>query len=121
MSIRAILGPVRLMLLSLLTLALMATGFAHRAPSGDEAALQAVWQMAGGNWDGFCGDPGMGSTPHVKCPACQLTDGAGLPSAPDLSQDAQFRLIATLSPAPFAAPPQPSYGPALGPRAPPFA
>lgn len=121
MSIRAILGPFRLTLLSLITLALMATGFAHRAPSGDEEALQAAWVMAGGNWDGFCGDPGMGATPHVKCPACQLTDAAGPPSAPNLPQDAQLRLMATLPASPVSAPPQPIFGPALGPRAPPFA
>lgn len=121
MSIRAILCSFRLALLSLTTLALLATGFAHRAPSSDEAVLQAAWAMAGGSWDGFCGDPGMGATPHVKCPACQLTDAADLPPLAGLPQDAGLRLIASLAPLTASAPVLRNPGPALGSRAPPFA
>lgn len=122
MSTRLIHGLCRMAAFCLLTLALLATGFAHRAPSAQDKALQSAWAMAGGNWSGICGDAGDDGAPaHVKCPACQLAGSADLPPAPASVQDTVPRLLAVLAtPAPEA-PVRPVLDPAHGSRAPPRA
>lgn len=122
MSTRLIHGLCRMAALCLLTLALLATGFAHRAPSAQDNALQSAWAMAGGNWSGICGDIGGDGAPaHVKCPACQLAGSADLPPAPAESHKAAPRLLVVLVvPAPEA-PVHPVLDPAHGSRAPPRA
>lgn len=122
MSMRLFPDLRRLAALCLLALALAATGFAHRTPSAQEPALQSAWLMAGGNWSGFCGEPGSdGQRSHVKCPACQLTGAADLPTAPAMAQGGMPRLLAVLAPPAAEAPPRPVLDPAHGSRAPPLA
>ena len=120
MSMRLIIGLSRLAALCLLTLALVTTGFAHRAPSEQDNALQSAWAMAGGNWSGICGEAtGDGQRTHVKCPACQITVGADLPPAPAGVQKAAPRLLAMLAVPVSATPVRPVLDPAHGSRAPP--
>ncbi len=122
MSTRLTHALSRLALLGLLMLALVATGFAHRAPSQQDAALQTTWMMAGGSWAGICGDATLDGEPaHVKCPACQLTGAAGLPPPDTTVQDARLRLLTVLTAPQFDAPTRPVLDPARGSRAPPFA
>lgn len=122
MSMRLIIGLSRLAALCLLTLALVTTGFAHRAPSAQDSALQSAWAMAGGNWSGICGEAtGDGQRTHVKCPACQITGGADLPPAPAGVQKTAPRLLAVLAVPVSATPVRPVLDPAHGSRAPPRA
>lgn len=122
MSIRLTLAIPRLALFGLLVLALVAAGLAHRAPSQQQAALQTTWMMAGGSWDGICGDVVPDGQPaRVKCPACQLTGAAGLPPPSATVLDAGLRLLTVLTAPQAEAPPRPVLDPARGSRAPPFA
>ena len=112
----------RIAALCLLTLALVATGFAHRAPSPQEPALQSAWLLSGGNWSGLCGEPGSdGQRSHVKCPACKLAGAADLPPAPAAAQGERPRLLAVLAPPAAEVPLRPVLDPAHGSRAPPRA
>lgn len=81
MSITAILRLHRAALFALVTLALVATGFAHRMPAPQDEALAFVLAM-GVSVDDICGDD-LGGTGHasVDCQACQITGSADLPPA----------------------------------------
>lgn len=104
-----------LALVVLLALALGATGFAHRAPSGSEAARDA-YRLAGGVLHQICGDQDSdGKAAREACPLCHLAQAAPLPNPP-----------AGLSPAALALPLALGAGPgrwvaglwqAAGPRA----
>ena len=75
----AVLSLRQLMLLAVLTVALVATGFAHRLPSTDDTAL-AAYALAGGDIADLCGDlDGDGLPDHGDCPACQIAGSADLP------------------------------------------
>lgn len=69
----------RTVLLAVLTLALVATGFAHRAPTADETTLAAM-TAAGATLADLCGELGQPGR-HVDqlCQACQIAGGADLP------------------------------------------
>lgn len=122
MSTRLILDLRRMAALCLLTLALLATGFAHRAPSAQDDALQSAWALSGGNWSGICGDAtGDGQRTHVKCPACQLAGAAGLPPAPAAAHGVAPRLVAVLAAPAAEAPVRAVLDRAHGSRAPPLA
>ena len=87
----------RMALLACLTLALVATGFAHRAPSSEDAAMQA-YVLAGGAVTDLCGDAdGDGMPDHGSCPACQITASADLPPPPALIRDAGLMLLAEIT------------------------
>lgn len=86
MTITAILRLHRTALFALVTLALVATGFAQRMPSTqdgaqDEAALAFVL-ATGASLADICGDDAGGAS-HGKadCLACQITGAADLPPA----------------------------------------
>lgn len=122
MSMRLIIALSRLAALCLLTLALVTTGLAHRAPSAQDDALQSAWMLAGGNWSGICGEATTdGQRSHVKCPACQITGGADLPPAPATMHRAAPRLLAVLAAPASEIPVRPVLDPAHGSRAPPRA
>lgn len=69
------------LVLLLLVIALVAVGFAHRAPSQTENAVTSLL-LAGGSLADLCGDGDPGGAPHHgECLACQITAGADLPPA----------------------------------------
>lgn len=83
--------------LTLLTIALVATGFAHRLPSADSAAMDA-YVLAGGSLDDLCRDiDGDGKPDHGKCPACQIVGGAALTTGPVTLHAAALRIVATVA------------------------
>ena len=69
----------RVVLLVVLAVALTATGFAHRMPSDQDAAL--AFALANGAVDAdFCGDgPDGGRSGLGHCAACQIAGAADLP------------------------------------------
>ena len=117
----AVLSLRRLVLLAVLSLSLVATGFAHRMPSTDDAAL-AAYAMSGGDLADLCGDlDGDGLPDHGDCPACQIAGSADLPPNALTLRDADLAFVAKV----FA--PRESRAlrmvldPARGLRAPPLA
>lgn len=69
----------RVALLVTLTVALAATGMAHRLPTAQDQAL-AFALANGASLADFCGDvPGGDAHPAPDCVACQITAGADLP------------------------------------------
>lgn len=63
----------RVLLLAALTVALTATGFAHRVPSPQDGAL-AFALANGADTSDFCGgSPGTDPDMSGHCPACQIT------------------------------------------------
>jgi hypothetical protein len=81
MSITAILRLHRAALFALVTLALVATGFAHRMPAPQDEAL-AFALATGTSLADICGDD-LGGNGHAgaDCLACQITGSADLPPA----------------------------------------
>ena len=66
-------------ILAVLTLALVATGFAHRIPTVQDAFLQS-YVLAGGSLADLCADiDGDGLADHGDCPACHIVASADLP------------------------------------------
>ncbi|WP_137110394.1 hypothetical protein [Rhodobacter sp. SY28-1] len=81
MTITAILRLHRAALFALVTLALVATGFAHRMPSQQDEALAFVL-ATGASLADICGDDlGGNGNASADCLACQITGAADLPSA----------------------------------------
>jgi hypothetical protein len=68
----------RAVLLAVLTVALVATGFAHRLQSGQEEALAFALQN-GISLSDICGDLGKATHSGVDCQACQISGTAALP------------------------------------------
>lgn len=69
----------RIGLLAALTLALVATGFAHRIPGADEQTVAAM-AAAGATIHDICGELGQsGRHGDPLCQACQIAGGADLP------------------------------------------
>lgn len=69
----------RMALLTVLALALVATGFAHRLPNADEQVVAAM-AAAGASMADICGDLGQpGRHADSACQACQIVGGADLP------------------------------------------
>lgn len=85
MTITGILRLHRMALFALVTLALVATGFAHRMPAPqDEAQDEAlVFALASGiSLADICGDdPGGAAHGSAECLACQIAGSADLPPA----------------------------------------
>lgn len=111
----------RMALLVVLTLALVATGFAHRAPSLSDEALE-VFLASGATAADICGDHGpAGHHADRHCQACQIAGGADLPPQPGLPHRLRPAVVAEL-----AAPSESRHvprilNPAHGPQAPPVA
>lgn len=111
----------RMVLLAVLALALVATGFSHRAPNADDEAL-AVFLAVGGSTSDLCGDHGP-ATGHADrlCQACQIAGGADLPPEPGMPQ----RLRLTVGTTTVAQGESRHFArilnPAHGPQAPPIA
>jgi hypothetical protein len=82
----------RLALLVALTVALVATGFAHHIPKPQDQAL-AFALAAGADPADFCGDLDDGGT-GSHCPACQLIGAVDLPPASLSLIDLELALVA---------------------------
>lgn len=111
----------RVMLLGLLALALAFAGNGHRAPSAQEAGLEAGL-LAGFALADLCGQRGEdGKTQADPCPACTLAGLAAPPGCGTMARAADLVLVAQIT-APrarrsvFAV-----LDPAHASRAPPFA
>lgn len=78
MSAFGLIPRVRMALLALLTLALVATGWAHRVPEASGEAL-AFMAATGATAADFCGEVGGGKRADPLCQACQIAGGADLP------------------------------------------
>lgn len=70
---------LRMALLALVTLALVATGWAHRMPDTSDEA-RAFLAATGATAADFCGDVGGGAHADPLCQACQIAGGLDLPS-----------------------------------------
>lgn len=87
----------RTVLLAVLTLALVATGYAHRLPGpGDQAA--AAMLLAGASAADICGDLGSpGRHADPLCQACQIAGGAAVPEHGGAVHPAALVLVAAVS------------------------
>lgn len=68
----------RVALLVALTVALVATGFAHRVQADQEEALAFALQN-GVSLSDICGDMGKSLHPGTECQACQIAGAVDLP------------------------------------------
>lgn len=87
----------RMVLLAILTLALVATGFAHRMPDKNSQALELAL-ASGLTAADLCGDAVPGSS-HGKqdCQACQISGTADLPHGLGDLQDLDLVFLATIT------------------------
>lgn len=87
----------RIALVALLTLSLVATGFAHRMADADDQTL-AMMLAAGASAADICGEAGDGSR-HADplCQACQIAGGADLPQLSGPARPAGLVLLAEVS------------------------
>jgi hypothetical protein len=116
-----VLSLQRLILVAALTVALVATGFAHRLPSTDDTAL-AAYALAGGDIADLCGDlDGDGLPDHADCPACQIAGGADLPPTTLTLRDADLAFVAQVVAPRESRAVRSVLDPARGLRAPPLA
>lgn len=108
-------------LLTVLTVALIATGFGHRMPTAEDNALTAVL-LAGGTAADFCGDLApMGKHADANCQACQITAAADLPPAITDLQDLDLVFLAEVTAPRESRAPVHIFDPARPAQAPPVA
>lgn len=87
----------RMVLLAVLTLALVATGFAHRLPQADEQTVAAM-AAAGATPADICGELGQtGRHADPLCQACQIASGADLPPRSGDLRPAPLLLVAEVA------------------------
>ncbi|MCB6178979.1 hypothetical protein LHP98_12680 [Rhodobacter sp. Har01] len=111
----------RLLMLVALTVALAATGFAHRMPTPDQAALDA-FLLAGGELSDLCGDAdGDGLPDHPGCQACQIAGAADLPAPLTSARKADLVFVAEVVAPRESRAVRAVLDPARGLRAPPLA
>jgi hypothetical protein len=97
MLARAVLTLHRALVLVVLTVALTATGFAHRMPDAADGAL-AFALANGADASDFCGGvPGSDRAAAPHCPACQITASADLPQPSGALIDAELALPAQVT------------------------
>jgi hypothetical protein len=96
MLCKAIMGLHRAVLIAAFSIALIATGFAHRMPSPQDEAL-AFALANGAALADFCGDKtGAGSKGGADCLACQIAGSADLPVATGALIDLELAFVATV-------------------------
>jgi hypothetical protein len=120
MLVRMMITLHRVALFAALTVALMATGFAHRMPNAQDEAVAFALQN-GVSLSDICGDLGTG--PHVgpDCEACRIAVAADLPPLTGTRIDLKLAVQAEVL-APRAAPTLVSAAdPAHRPQGPPVA
>ncbi|MDO8881662.1 MAG: hypothetical protein U0934_08325 [Pseudotabrizicola sp.] len=108
-------------LVALLAMALGVTGFGHRAPSQQEASVQA-FLAAGFGLPDLCGTSGPEQSAMAEhCPVCTVAGAALVPANTCLLRDADLQLVAVVL-APRARQTIAAvHDPAHAPRAPPLA
>jgi hypothetical protein len=113
--------PFGLLLVAFITLALVATGFSHRALSSEDVALQS-YLLSGGDLADLCADAnGDGLPDHLECPACHIVAAAGLPDAELTLQAADLVFVAKVVAPRESRALRTVLDPARGMRAPPLA
>jgi hypothetical protein len=119
---RGVFAPFqRLFLVAAVTLALAATGFAHRVAAPEDASLQA-FLLAGGDVGDLCADTdGDGLPDHGDCPACHIMAAVDLPSATLGLRDADLVFVAAVVAPRESRAVRAVLDPARGMRAPPLA
>ena len=111
----------RLILVATVTVALLATGFAHRVPLANDTALRA-FVLAGGDLADICADTdGDGHPDRGDCPACHIVTAADLPAADLTIHDANLAYVAKVVAPRESRAVRSVLDPALGMRAPPLA
>ncbi|MES2813387.1 MAG: hypothetical protein V4720_00665 [Pseudomonadota bacterium] len=87
----------RMVVLAVLSVALVGTGFAHRAPVADEQTVAAIL-LSGATAADICGTLGE-SGRHVDplCQACQITGGTDLPPLAPVVRPLGLTLLADVS------------------------
>lgn len=87
----------RMVLLAVLTLALVATGFAHRSPAADDQTLAAMAAFGATAAD-ICGELGQtGGHADPLCQACQIVGAADLPTLAGDPMPAALVLLAEVA------------------------
>lgn len=86
----------RIVLLAVLVLSLVATGFAHRMPDADEDTIAAM-AAAGASLADLCGELGQSRHADPLCQACQIAGGADLPPEPGRLEPARLVLVAAIA------------------------
>lgn len=112
-------GLRQILLLAAVTLALVATGFAHRVPTPDQAALEA-FVLAGGDAADLCSGAD-GLPDHPDCPACHIAGAAVLLAANSVVHDADLVFVAKVVAPRASRAVRAVLDPARGLRAPPRA
>lgn len=108
-------------MLAALTLALVATGFAHRMPMASDAAVQA-YVVAGGDLADLCGDAEGGDVGlHPDCPACHIAGAMLLPGVAPSLRAADLAFVAEVVAPRESRALRHVDDPARSPRAPPLA
>ena len=108
-------------LIALLTLALVATGFAHRIPGTSDTAIEA-YVAGGGALSELCSDLGAdGKEMHADCPVCHIVGSAMLPDAPQSVAAVNYVYVATVVAPRESRAIRTVLDPARGMRAPPLA
>jgi hypothetical protein len=94
---KAIMNLHRALLLAALTVALVATGFAHRLPSAADQSL-ALALANGATLDDLCADGKAGDQHQGPgCLACQIAGTADLPPLPGELQRLELVFLATVT------------------------
>lgn len=108
-------------LIALLTVALVATAFAHRIPNPSDIAIEA-YVLAGGDISDICGDlRSDGKATHRDCPACHIFGSAMLPDAQQNIIHVDYVYVATVIAPRENRAVRSVLDPARGMRAPPLA
>ncbi|MEZ5796772.1 MAG: hypothetical protein R3D63_04335 [Paracoccaceae bacterium] len=111
----------RLFILVAVTVALVATGFGHRMPTENDAALQA-YVLAGGDLGDLCADTeGDGLPDHGDCPVCHIVATVDLPASNLTLHDADLAFVAEVVAPRESRAVRNVLDPARGMRAPPLA
>lgn len=108
-------------LIALLTVALVATAFAHRLPSASDIAIEA-YGIAGVDISDICGDGGAdGKAAHPDCPACHIVGSVMMPDALQNIVQVNYAFVATVIAPRESRSTRSVLDPARGMRAPPLA
>jgi hypothetical protein len=110
----------RAVLLAALTLALVATGFAHRMPTAQDDAL-AFAARNGVGLNDICGDPGTLAHPGTDCQACQIAGACDLPPLTGVRVDLELAVHAAVVAPPEIRAIRRTPDPAHRPQGPPVA
>lgn len=111
----------RMILITAMSLALVAAGFVRPAPTAGDAVLHA-YLLAGGSVAELCADTdGDGLPDHDDCPTCRLVAPATVPQVMPALRDADLVFVARVVAPRESRAVREVLDPARGTRGPPFA